>query len=139
MDKHTVAVGFVGLTLLVLLMPAGGAAAAERYDGAELYAMNCANCHGIYGEGDGAVTPDLSTVLLDLRYLSARNDGEFPHQFVASIIDGREVRAAHGPVGMPVWGAVFTRSEGVGEEAQARVTEKIDAIVRFLESIQILE
>lgn len=109
------------------------------YDGAALYALNCSNCHGIYGEGDGAVTPSLSVVLLDLRRLSERNGGDFPAGFVERIVDGREVRTAHGPNGMPVWGAEFTRSEGLGEDAQQRVTAKIHAISRFLESIQIID
>lgn len=125
------------ICLLALCVPV--TALPATYDGAELYAMNCSNCHGIYGEGNGAVTPDLSTVLLDLRYLSERNDGLFPTPFVTDIIDGRTFRAAHGPASMPVWGAEFTRSEGLGDEAQARVNEKIAAIVSFLESIQILE
>ncbi len=109
------------------------------YDGAALYAMNCANCHGTYGEGDGAVTPDLNVVLLDLRYLSARNDGSFPADFVLKIIDGRETRAAHGPAGMPVWGAEFARGEGTSEAAEARVRMKIQAIVDFISSIQIID
>lgn len=125
--------------VLTLLTFCAGTALADAYDGGELYAMNCANCHGVYGEGDGIVTPDLSTVMLDLRYLSERNGGAFPTDFVTDIVDGREVRAAHGPAGMPVWGAEFTKGEGLGEAAQARVTEKIAAIVRFLESIQIIE
>lgn len=107
------------------------------YEGGELYAMNCANCHGIYGEGDGAVTPNLSVVLLDLRYLSARNDGQYPEEFVTRVIDGRETRTAHGPEGMPVWGAEFARSEGTSQSALDRVSAKIDAIVEFLRSIQI--
>ena len=107
------------------------------YDGAELYLGNCANCHGLYGEGDGVVTPDLSVVLLDLRYLSERNAGQYPEQFVRAAIDGRETRAAHGPAGMPVWGAEFARSEGLDEQAQTRVDAKIDALVNFLRDIQI--
>lgn len=115
------------------------AAAADDivYDGGELYQANCANCHGVYGEGDGVVTPSLSVVLQDLRYLAERNDGEFPRWFVTEIIDGRELRLAHGPDGMPVWGEAFTRMEGYGSEAQNRVDRKIDALVNFLESIQI--
>ena len=88
------------LKILGCLLLAGLAAPpliADTYNGADLYQLNCANCHGTFGEGDGAVTPDLSVVLLDLRYLSARNDGAFPQEFVVSIIDGRETRAAHGP------------------------------------------
>jgi mono/diheme cytochrome c family protein len=116
-----------------------GLAAADdiAYDGGELYQANCANCHGMYGEGDGIVTPSLSVVLQDLRYLAERNDGEFPRWFVTEIIDGRELRLAHGPDGMPVWGEAFTRMEGYGEQAQSRVEQKIDALVNFIESIQI--
>ena len=127
------------LTALAVSALPGNAFAAETYDGAELYALNCSNCHGVYGEGDGVVTPDLSVVLLDLRYLSSRNDGQFPTQFVNGIIDGREVRAAHGPSGMPVWGVEFSRSEGYGDDAQQRVSAKITAIGAFLERIQIVE
>ena len=107
------------------------------YDGAELYALNCANCHGTYGEGDGAVTPNLNVVLLDLRYLAERNGGAYPAEFVERIIDGRETRAAHGPSGMPVWGAEFARGEGTSEAAEARVGLKIQSIIDFIESIQI--
>ncbi len=110
-----------------------------EYDGPELYAMNCANCHGTYGEGDGAVTPALNVVLLDLRYLAARNDDAFPAEFVYRIVDGRETRAAHGPAGMPVWGAEFARGEGTSAAAEERVGMKIQAIVDFIASIQIIE
>lgn len=125
--------------LLITLLAQPLQAEPIVYDGAELYALNCANCHGIYGEGDGEVTPDLSVVLLDLRYLAARNGGVYPFEFVQQIIDGREMRAAHGPKGMPVWGAEFARGEGTSEAAEARVADKIDAIVGFLDSLQIIE
>ena len=127
------------LAALILAPRAQGNDEEIVYDGQELYAMNCANCHGTYGEGDGAVTPDLNVVLLDLRYLAARNGSDFPAQFVLKIIDGRETRAAHGPSGMPVWGAEFARGEGTSEAAEARVQMKIQAIVDFVESIQIIE
>lgn len=125
------------IILLLVLSPC--CALAQDYDGAELYAVNCSNCHGVYGEGDGAVTPVLSVVLLDLRYLSERNDGEFPHDFARQVIDGRELRVAHGPAGMPVWGVEFSKSEGYGDEAQQRVAAKVDALTAFLEQIQISE
>lgn len=110
---------------------------ATDYNGADLYQLNCANCHGTFGEGDGAVTPDLSVVLLDLRYLSDRNDDVYPREFVTDIIDGRVTRAAHGPASMPVWGVEFSRTEGLDKEAAARVTAKIDSLVDYLESIQL--
>ncbi len=130
-----------GLMFAAFPKPAAAdpAAAMPDYDGAELYALNCANCHGTYGEGDGSVTPDLAVVLLDLRYLAARNEGTFPNEFVRDIIDGREMRAAHGPQGMPIWGAEFARGEGTSEAAEARVAGKIDALTTFLELIQLDE
>ncbi len=114
--------------------PANAAAA-----GAELFAAHCAICHGPYGEGDGAVTPSLAVVLRDLRYLSARNNGEFPRDFVIDIVDGRAVRAAHGPEGMPVWGAEFARDEPMDEMAELQVEGRIEALADFLEAIQITE
>jgi len=104
-----------------------------------LYLEHCAICHGVYGEGDGVLTPSLAVVLQDLRYLSARNNGEFPRAFIIEIVDGRAVRAAHGPEGMPVWGAEFARDEPFDAVVEQRVNAKIDAIADFLESIQITE
>ena len=117
----------------------GAAVAVPEYDGSALYAANCANCHGTYGEGDGIVTPSLAVVLQDLRYLAERNGGEFPAEFIREIVDGRAMRAAHGPDGMPMWGAEFARGEGFDEAAEARVSAKIQALVDFLASIQITE
>jgi len=126
---------------LLLALPAVVTAAAEdeadEFDGGLLYANHCANCHGIFGEGDGIVTPSLAVVLQDLRYLSARNNGEYPRQFVIDIVDGRAVRAAHGPEGMPVWGAELARDEPLGPAFEERVNRKIDALVDFIEAIQI--
>jgi len=125
-----------GALLLLAVQASAGDHAASGYDGAELYAQNCSNCHGVYGEGDGAVAPDLSVVVLDLRYLSGRNGGVFPREFVREIIDGRATRAEHGPIGMPVWGAVLARGESLDAAAEQRVDAKIDALVDYLETIQ---
>jgi mono/diheme cytochrome c family protein len=110
---------------------------APAAEGAALFADHCAVCHGRFGEGDGIVTPSLAVVLQDLRYLTARNDGEFPREFIIEIVDGRAVRAAHGPEGMPVWGAEFARDQPLDPQTEERVDAKIDALADFLESIQI--
>ncbi|MEQ8861047.1 MAG: cytochrome D1 domain-containing protein [Pseudomonadales bacterium] len=104
--------------------------------GADLYARHCANCHGVYGEGDGPMAPSLSMTLNDLRYLSARNSGEYPREFVRRIIDGR---ASHGPADMPVWGAEFRSAEGDdgGDASEARSRQRIAALADFLESVQV--
>lgn len=123
----------------LLLTFAVGFTHAQDYDGMQLYAANCSNCHGIYGEGNGVVSPELAVVLLDLRYLSARNENIFPEDFVLQVVDGRELRVAHGPAGMPVWGVEFSKSEGYDAAAQTRVANKVQALADFLKQIQILE
>ena len=114
-----------------------GTAAAD-YDGLALYTANCASCHGVRGEGNGVAVQLSFNPPQDMRYIAERNDGEFPHAFVAEIIDGRATRAAHGPEGMPAWGVEFSRMEGFDEAANARVAAKIDALVSFIESLQIV-
>ena len=124
-------------TTVLLGAMIGACASTPSYDGQALYLDHCANCHGTYGEGDGVVTPDLEVVLQDLRYISARNDGVFPREWLQRVIDGRDSRQGHGPIGMPVWGAVFHTQEGYDEQAKARVSAKIDALVGYLARTQV--
>jgi mono/diheme cytochrome c family protein len=111
-------------------------AIAADSSGAELYAQNCATCHGVYGEGDGPMAPMLSIPMQDLRYLAARNGGEFPRDLVIKLIDGRDRRAAHGGE-MPVWGVEFLQQEGYSDVMETLVAQKIAALADFLASIQV--
>jgi mono/diheme cytochrome c family protein len=108
----------------------------SQSEGATLFITNCASCHGTLGAGDGELSPSLSVVLQDLRYLAARNDGVFPREFVVKIVDGRTRRAAHGPEDMPVWGTVFARETAATSEDVALVNARIEALADFLQSIQ---
>jgi mono/diheme cytochrome c family protein len=123
--------------MLATVARAADARRDEPLDGAALYATHCSLCHGRFGEGDGILAPSLAVVLQDLRYLSRRNNGEFPRDFIVNIIDGRAVRAAHGPEGMPVWGAEFARGKPIGEQTEQAIESHIQALAQFLESIQI--
>jgi hypothetical protein len=69
----------------------------------------------------------------DLTKFSTRNGGVFPSVRLTRIIDGREV-AAHGDREMPVWGDAFMAVPG-GVTPQ-EVNDRIDAIVKYLASIQ---
>ena len=129
----------LGLAYVLAATAALAQSDAPDSAGVELYLNNCANCHGDYGEGNGIATPSLNVVIKDLRYLSARNGGSFPTDFVRQIVDGRETRASHGPESMPVWGAEFLAREGYDEDAQARAHARIDQLVAFLAQIQINE
>jgi len=102
----------------------------------DLFLQNCANCHGVYGEGDGPVAAILSINPPDLRQISRRNQGEFPHEVIVQIIDGRTLRNGHDLPGMPVWGDMFAPPDMAENEANALVTQRVSALANYLESIQ---
>jgi mono/diheme cytochrome c family protein len=130
------------ITLRALLLAAvvlsSGCARTPGYSGAEVFAANCASCHGRYGEGDGPIAADLARSMPDLRTLAARNGGKFPRDRVAAVIDGRAIVAAHGDRFMPVWGDAFLALESETQAAGAlqRAEAKIDALVDFIASMQ---
>lgn len=104
-----------------------------EYNGSTIYQGYCAGCHGPAGAGDGPVAQSLVTPMEDLRGLQSRNDGVFPRERLRDIIDGRGLRAAHGTPDMPVWGWEFRQVE----ESEAQVQARINAVIDYIESIQI--
>jgi mono/diheme cytochrome c family protein len=104
----------------------------REVSGADLFRTFCAGCHGTSGRGDGALGAQLKREPPDLTRLQVRNRGAFPAGLLRRIIDGREI-AAHGNRTMPVWGDVFTRQQGAGQDAPAA---RVDALVTYLLSIQ---
>jgi hypothetical protein len=74
--------------------------------------------------------------LKDLRDLARRSEGVFPRDFVIEIIDGRAFRSAHGPEGMPVWGAELIRDAPLDRRAEDQVTGWIEALADHLARIQ---
>ncbi|HVZ21378.1 MAG TPA: cytochrome c [Vicinamibacterales bacterium] len=101
-------------------------------DGAALYKQHCATCHGVDGRGDGPAAPAMRFMPSDLTALAMENHGMFPSERVRQIIEGRGP-AAHGNRLMPVWGDIFARTARGRDSARQR----IDALVEFLESIQL--
>lgn len=100
--------------------------------GRELFTAHCASCHGANGRGDGPMAGQLRRDVPDLTRFTERNGGMFPSVRVGRIIDGREI-PSHGASEMPVWGTTFMRFPGA---SPADVTARIEALTRFLESIQ---
>ena len=100
--------------------------------GSRLYRTHCATCHGTAGRGNGPLAEQLRRTPVDLTKYTARNGGVFPRERVSRIIDGRDV-PPHGDREMPIWGDVFKR-EGSGSANEVKT--RIDAILRYLESIQ---
>jgi len=113
----------------------GGFDTQLAFKGRSVYGLYCRSCHGAEGKGDGTVAEVLKITPADLTQIAARRDGVFPKEEIHAMIDGRKggVRG-HGAKDMPVWGDAFKKTDETADEAQ--VSEKIDALVNFLISIQ---
>ena len=101
---------------------------ADISEGAELFAANCAVCHGPQGRVREAenVSPDTP----DLRLITETSaGGRFPRVALAQIIDGRRTIESH-TRSMPAWG----ESLGQGDDEVAKA--KIELLIAYIESIQ---
>jgi mono/diheme cytochrome c family protein len=107
-------------------------APAPPEDGRQLFLTYCASCHGPNGRGGGVMSSELRHVVPDLTKFAMRNGGVFPSVRLQQIIDGTGI-PSHGTREMPVWGDAFRRMRG-GSEASA--SARIEAVTKFLESIQ---
>lgn len=105
--------------------------------GQRLFIGYCASCHGSDAKGDGVVAAVLEIPVPDLTRLSVGNGGAFPADQVYETIDGRAEVIAHGPRDMPVWGLEFSWEEGEDEMAEQNVRRRIEALVKYLRSIQV--
>jgi mono/diheme cytochrome c family protein len=100
--------------------------------GAELFKFYCSNCHGADAKGRAAAAP-ARPAAPDLTTLAQRNAGVFPREHVRDVIlHGSPSLAAHGPSGMPVWGAIFRGLDPNDTRTQIRISN----LVEYLESVQ---
>lgn len=101
--------------------------------GERLFRTHCASCHGVDARGNGPVASQMRLRPADLTKFAIGNGGVFPADRLREIIDGRHV-TSHGERDMPIWGDVFRYRGGEGDKRS--ITERIDAIVRYLAGIQ---
>ena len=103
-------------------------------NGGALFFSYCASCHGADARGRGPLADMLRAQPSNLTQFSVRNGGVFPAERLHRIIDGKDQTVrSHGSFEMPIWGDAFRTREGLSDEA---VRARIDAIVRYLSSIQ---
>jgi mono/diheme cytochrome c family protein len=112
--------------------PAPSASPEESIAGKDSFKFYCATCHGSNGRGHGPVASALKTPPADLTVLASRNGGLFPRDAVRAYVTGTgRMLPSHGPAEMPVWGPTFRAFEPA-----ARTSERIDNLVKYIESIQ---
>jgi mono/diheme cytochrome c family protein len=109
----------------------GQGARSPADQGAEMFRGYCGPCHGAKGHGDGPAAASLKTKPTDLTRLAAGNQGQFPAQRVAMVLEFGVVVPAHGSTDMPTWGSTF---RVMGDETTVR--QRVTALTRYLESIQ---
>jgi mono/diheme cytochrome c family protein len=133
-------VRFLLVALAVLAAPLAAAAQTEQTPaiaegGSSLFRTYCASCHGTSARGDGPLAEAFKRRPPDLTAITVRHRGTFPKDLIFATIDGRRKLQGHGGPDMPVWGDAFRRSTDVADEAAVR--RRIQALVDFLETIQI--
>ena len=130
------AVFFWMVTMLTLVDVCISASAEQSDEGHTYFMRYCASCHGVEADGKGFVARALRQRPPDLKHLGRRTRDPLLGERIARYIDGREVVPAHGEREMPVWGERFEDPSVKGAEREGQVSERINAIVAYLLSIQ---
>ena len=126
---------FIAATSVVATTVGAEPQTAQIAEGKQKYDFYCASCHGATGKGDGTLGKSLRKPPADLTQLAKRNQGQFPTESVAKVIDGRtDDDEAHRRKDMPIWGDVFSKSQT--NTSPEDVKARIDALVKYLETIQ---
>lgn len=122
---------------LALQLLRAAPALAEAGDGRSAFLRYCAACHGEDASGHGPTRAAFRTPPADLTKLSGRNGGAFPRQELFAVIEQRSAIAAHGSRALPVWGETFWRIAGESRQDRSPSSRTMDAIVDFLETLQV--
>lgn len=100
--------------------------------GEEMFNTYCAVCHGKGGKGDGPAASEFKTLPANLTVLAKNNNGKFPSDYVAQVIQtGPRDAKAHGSKDMPVWGRLFA---SIGDEATVKL--RIYNLTKYIETLQ---
>lgn len=126
---------FIATATAAAQEPAPKEGVVSQFVGSDLYRNYCAACHGASARGDGVLAERLKKRPPDLTVFARGNGGVFPAETLRRIIDGRNPLPGHGGGDMPVWGDAFRFAQGGGGELAVR--ERIEAIVRHLETLQV--
>jgi len=135
--------------MILVLIAFGGIAgaasgqAAQDALGRQEFMLNCAQCHGVDGTGDGVIAGFLNVAPPDLTAIARDNGGEIPFETLYGIISGGTATGPHGTQEMPAWGdrfsveALQTLGFRLSTEERAQFVEsRILALIAHIDSIQ---
>ncbi len=105
---------------------------ASSPSGTELYQQNCAACHGSDLKGGDRVPSPYRTPP-DLTTLAKRQGGQFPEDYVFSVLENGVVIPAHGPAEMPVWSAAFRSGDQLSER---QIKQRISNLTNYIKAHQ---
>ena len=139
--------GLPGLLLLVVLLLLPGAAGSRPRSGVDnnqlppdfvtsgkqTFQQFCAACHGADAKGNGPARSALKIPAPDLTTLARRHGGEFPYDYVTTVLKFGPGFAAHGSTDMPTWGPIFQSRDNYN---QAIVQKRIKNLCDYLASLQ---
>jgi mono/diheme cytochrome c family protein len=101
--------------------------------GKQTYMHYCASCHGVSAMGDGPAASMLKTRPADLTMLAKRHGGQFPHDYISSVLLFGTRIMSHGSSDMPIWGPIFASMDNYDEVA---VRKRIKNLSDYLMSLQ---
>jgi mono/diheme cytochrome c family protein len=104
--------------------------------GQEMYMAYCAACHGKEGKGDGPAASALKAPPPDLTMLAKRNNGKYPNDHVAHILQSGKEAPAHGTKDMPIWGPLFRSLHGRTTGSDPVIQLRIANLTKYIESLQ---
>lgn len=125
----------IGAAVVLAAWPSPGFGQTGKQD----FDRYCADCHGVKADGHGTsklLSPEYPPP--DLTRLAQKNGGKFPFDRVVDIIDGRQKIPSHARIEMPFWGVTMQEpGKEFTPESNARVKAQIDAIAKYLETLQV--
>jgi mono/diheme cytochrome c family protein len=127
----------IALSITGLIAACSATEMPDAPEGAQLFADNCAACHGTSAMGDGVLVSELTQKPADLTRISARNGGTFPRAQVLSVIDGYSKGSHPGRI-MPEFGLLL-EGDTVPVEVDGVLTptpRPLAALLAYLEDIQ---
>jgi len=104
--------------------------------GQAMYMSYCASCHGKDGKGHGPAASALKEPPPDLTTLAKNNNGKFPADRVAHVLQFGVEAPAHGSREMPVWGPLFGSLQGKTAGGAGLVQLRITNLTNYLKSLQ---